>query len=433
MRALVWLVVGMTVGIGIGWLLGQDSAHPLRSERTEVQGQPRAFFDSQPSRSRQRPLSATAQLEPQSPRRETEDDPLATRPDALGTLIVECDGTRITTGDVSVYAMDMWGEDDEATPEDEPEEHRAIYRLWPGETSVAWYDQELMRVRVTIRAGETTIVSTDGPRRAEDDPVPSRLGRLIVSIHDIDGRPVADGSFELIGRGASGMVEEPLEVDGTGRTALDLKPGPYRIVVGAQTRMASLTAGRTTRVEFRSENEGEVEFKAPGPGGCWLQIPGEVDGAARPRFAIGLYERNWRMLYVLPGTYDFFFQGNGESRARNLGRVHVSARMRTKVRASLPSGTVHVRLLGLGTEPITTRAVLDPLDSDDAPGRIHRVPSFAPKLTKSSTKYPCSVVFDHLPAGRWRLNFRPPGFRPVTRDIEIDGKPIEITIEMRRS
>jgi hypothetical protein len=452
MRAPAWLTIGVALGIGVGWLLGSDNRSTDRSDRAPVRVAPSSSETGErprttPSRSEPAPEAAltagpasSADVEPHGITSSRDETPLAfvpLVPGSVGNLIVECDGERVEINDVSVYATGMWGQLVDVSPEEDPEDDEdpcatsATYKLWPGSVSVQWYDEESRQVQATIRAGETTVVSTDTPRVAGDDPIPARHGRMVVSIRGLEGNPIADATFVLFGPGHSGVEEEHIEVDGTGRMSLDVKPGQYRVVVGSQSREATVLGQRVVSIDVQFENEGEVEFEAPENGRCWLQF---MDGDARrerPPFVYGYVDSVWRLMYVVPGTYDFIFQASGESVPRNLGRVQVRARQRTRFRPTFPTGSVILRLPGLGHPPVAGLAALELLDSDVAPASIVRLPGF--ERDADAGKFVGSLTISRLPAGRWRLRYHPKGFLPVTREFQVADKPVEATIELTRT
>ena len=430
MRVLLWLALGLMVGTGIGWVLGSERALPQRSVRSEANREGRAILETG-ARTAERPVPERTPDNAPSPAphspssaRETDDAPLSAASQSLGTLIVECDGERVTIDDISVSAMDMWGDEREASFEevDDKTSLRVTYHLWPGEATVHWYDDENRRVRVRIAAGETVVVRTDGPRTQEDDPIPARLGRLTVWMYDLNGKPVADGGFKIAGPGPSGIMEDSTEVDGTGRTTLDLRPGRYRLTAGSQFHDVTVRAQQTERVEFRYENEGEIEFDAYAKGSCRLLRAG--DGEPAPH-AYQYAGNTWRLLYVTPGTYELLLHFTGEAQSRNLGRVLVSARMTTKLDPKLPSGNVTVVLRGDST-PTTYQGMLVALDATGPPGSVRTRPVFV----KSAGQWRAELRFWHLPAGPWRLTYAPDGIVPVTRDIDVADKPVRLTIDL---
>ena len=430
MRALLWVALGLIVGIGIGWVLGGERASRHRSVRSEANREGRAIFEPG-ARNAKRPAPEHAPDSAPSPAphspssaRDADDTPLNAAPPMLGTLIVECDGKRVTIDDFSVSAMDMWGDEGEASPEEIDDETSlsVTYRLWPGEATVYWYDEEDRRIRVRIAAGKTVVVRTDGPRAQDEDPIPPRLGRLTVWMYDRSGKPVADGGFDITGPGPSGIMEDSTEVDGTGRTTLDLRPGRYRLTAGSQFHDVTVRAQQTERVEFRYENEGEIEFETYAKGSCQLVRAG--DGEFAPH-AYQYAGNTWRLLYVTPGTYELLVHFTGEARSRNLGPVLVSARMTTKFDPKLPSGNVTVVLRGDET-PTLYKAQLIALDATGPPASVKT----RPVSVKSAGHWRAELRYWHLPAGTWRLTYAPEGFVPVTRDIEVDDKPVEVTIDL---
>ena len=48
-------------------------------------------------------------------------------------------------------------------------------------------------------------------------------------------------------------------------------------------------------------------------------------------------------------------------------------------------------------------------------------------------EYPGNVQFRHVPAGRWRLEYRPKGYQPVAAEVSVGAETVELTIRLRRA
>jgi hypothetical protein len=302
------------------------------------------------------------------------------------------------------------------------------WRLRSGAYSLCWWhgvrdDRRVIDVR--IRPGEVTRVSATTAVAPEQFPIEPGLGRIEVTVFDLEDRraPQANVEFEYVDvRGEIDAHEENAASDGSLR--VDLLPGDYVVRVGCQEQRARLRAGETLPITFRSRSEGEVRFV----GGKRCHLVPVVESKTRMQsFARLADDTGHRYIYMRPGLYEARLAFPGDVKSRVLGRVEVSAGVITEFTTD-PLPTAHLRISvkrPQGSHVGAARFELTPLDAGAQPSGW--------KLRQSFTVDWAHVTARHLSPGLWRLKVHAIHCDLLTRTIEVGHEKQKVKVELQRS
>lgn len=420
MRGAVLVLLGFGVGlvVGLAWRDGPGpSRRPVRTNTTELAAAQRE--SEQEPESEQTSESAT---EPPSGE--------ATAPvefERVGVGILEFDGRvdadmkeawieyRTVNGE-SDTLDGRWGEDEIQR-----------WRLQSGTYRLCWWhgvrgDRRVIEVR--IRPGEVTRASAATAVAPEQFPIEPGLGRIDVTVFDLENRraPQVNVEFEYVDiRGEIDTYEENAASDGSLR--MDLLPGDYVVRVGCQEQRARLRAGETLPISFRSRSEGEVRFVEGKR--CHL-VPVAESKTRTQSFARLADDTGHRYIYMRPGLYEAKLAFPGDVKSRVLGRVEVSAGVITEFTTD-PLPTAHLEI-SVKRPPGSSAGVahieLTPLDAGAQP--------VGWKLRQQFTVEWAHITARHLSPGLWRLKVQAPYCVMATRTIQVGHESEKVEVELQR-
>jgi hypothetical protein len=300
------------------------------------------------------------------------------------------------------------------------------WRLRAGTYRLCWLHgprDDLRAVEVRIEPGETTRVSAATPAAPDQFPIKPGLGRIEVTVFDLENRraPQATVEFEYVDvRGEIATCDENAASDGSLR--LEILPGDYVVRVGCQEQRVRLRAGETQPLTFRSRSEGEVRFV----GGKRCHLVPVVESKTRTHsFARLVDDTGHRYIYMRPGLYLAKLAFPGDVKSRVLGRVDVRPGVITEFTTD-PLPTAHLKIAVRRVPDAHTAWVeLKPVEPGGQPAHWklkHRFDGDWVHLTAR-----------HLTPGLWRLRVWAAGCDEITRTIEMGVETVSVGVELQRS
>lgn len=340
----------------------------------------------------------------------------------MGYLLLKDDGSGLLNDRVAVIGEAFWEESGYAQPT-EIGEGAQRYRLWPGTYQLCWgtLDDEDRWTPVEIRKGETTTVSLRDLSQTKRDPVPPERARLRVTVHALDGYPLAGATIVVSVGVLDRLATKTFRADSRGMLAGDVPPTLALVGVGARQRGVELSAGRETRVEFRYESEGELILRDVPYGHPELRAPGGRPPAT-PIGCLTMFEAPVRIAYVPPGEYELWWRFEDEEKAHFVEKLTIESGRATQLRPSFPKGELE---LSLDWERMESKAhiELSRLDAD-APTRAKEIDMQVPGLG-------AVFGFGYLPAGIWRLRITARGYRNLEETLTIGQELVSRQFRLR--